>query len=121
MKAVGVKDVGENSLIAFRKEDNKRISAAMQKVQKKYKIWRLTRKRTATSVIQKSKEHYEAGGFDIDGEKMSSISNSTSKPMKRRRLSSASFTIIDSVIEDIKPVFCEPLEAILPVNNVLVD
>ena len=51
MKAAGVKDVGENSFIAFRKEDNKRISAAMQKVQKKYKIWRLTRKRTATSVI----------------------------------------------------------------------
>lgn len=89
LRAAGIKDVGTNALLAWRSRDKQRLASASQKVQQKYKTWRVSRKTTMKEDKKKENEHYEAGAFDSTGVKLAGAkrkSQNTTRKAKKPRI-----------------------------------
>ena len=61
LKAAGIKEVGQHSLTALQKEDHLRQVSASQKIMRKYKNWRINKKRSKNRNHKFLMDHYDPG------------------------------------------------------------
>ena len=123
LRAAGIQDVGRSTMISLRAADKLRTKAAIQKITKKYKSWRWSKKLTKKKEIASSREHYQSGGFTSEGEKTvpkKRKMKQKSKRAKKHKLESRqneSFAIIASSSDDVTIIMPEPLAYILPFSS----
>ena len=69
LRAAGIEKVGQHSLSALQKEDHTRLASTSQKITRKYKNWRVSKKASKMHSRKSLFEHYDPGAFDSKGEK----------------------------------------------------
>ncbi len=120
LKAAGVENVGKYSLASLQEEDHIRQVSASQKITKKYKYWRINKKKSKKNSNKSLMEHYEPGAFDSRGEKsvaskkrkMDDVSSFRKRNKSENGSFNASFAIIESNVTDLPITFAVPLEHI---------